>query len=87
MYAIIVYDVSVENVSKVCQYLRQYLNWIQNSCFEGEITTSELEKIKNKLNELINKNKDSVNIYLLRTEKAMKKIQLGIPKAQTTSVI
>ena len=46
MYVIIVYDVNVERVSKVCNFLRQYLNWIQNSVFEGEITKAELLKIK-----------------------------------------
>ena len=35
MYIILVYDIQVERVAKVCKYLRQHLNWIQNSVFEG----------------------------------------------------
>jgi len=38
MYVIIVYDVEVERVARVCQYLRRHLHWVQNSAFEGEIT-------------------------------------------------
>ena len=33
MYVIVVYDVGVKRVGKVCKYLRQHLNWVQNSVF------------------------------------------------------
>ena len=46
MYIIIVYDVGEKRVAKVCQFLRQYLNWIQNSVFEGELTKAEFYIIK-----------------------------------------
>ena len=51
MYVIIVYDVNVERVNKVKSFLRQYLYWIQNSVFEGELTRSEFRKVSDGLME------------------------------------
>jgi CRISPR-associated protein Cas2 len=67
MYIIIVYDVSVERVNKVKKFLRGHLHWVQNSVFEGEVTTAEFERIKAGLKELINEEEDSVVIYKLRS--------------------
>jgi CRISPR-associated protein Cas2 len=87
VYVIIVYDVAVCRVTKVCQFLRQYLNWIQNSVFEGELTESELKKIEVRLKEITNENEDSVIIYILRAEKALRKKFLGTKKAEQSSII
>lgn len=46
MYAIIVYDVGVERIDAVRHILKKYLTWIQNSAFEGEITTGKLEEVR-----------------------------------------
>ena len=47
LYVIIVYDVGVERVNKVRIYLKQYLNWVQNSVLEGELTEPEYMKVMN----------------------------------------
>jgi len=87
MYVIIVYDVSVKRVMKVCQFLRQYLNWVQNSVFEGELTESELVKIKERLKEILNMNEDSVIIYLLQSDKGLRREHIGVKKAEPSFVI
>jgi CRISPR-associated protein Cas2 len=46
MYVIIVYDVQVERIDDLRKYLRRYLDWVQNSVFEGELTLAQLEEIK-----------------------------------------
>ena len=38
MFIILVYDIDVKRVGKVLKKCREYLNWVQNSVFEGEIT-------------------------------------------------
>ena len=38
MYVIAMYDVGQIRVGKMLKLCRRYLNWIQNSVFEGEIT-------------------------------------------------
>ncbi|MBM4241063.1 MAG: CRISPR-associated endonuclease Cas2 [Euryarchaeota archaeon] len=87
MYLIIVYDIKVERVNKVKGFLRTHLHWIQNSVFEGEVTKSELEKIKAGLNDIINKNEDSVIIYTFRSQKAFKRKVLGIEKAPIDGIL
>ena len=58
MYIIIAYDIQVDRIDEVRKYLKRYLNWIQNSLFEGEVTLSELEEIKrNNLNLLYYQNR------------------------------
>jgi len=87
VYVIIVYDVSVERVNKVCQFLRMYLNWIQNSVFEGELTQAELERVKNKLKEIINEDEDSIIIYCFSSPNSINKEFIGIKKSEISTVI
>jgi len=87
MYVIIVYDVNVERVSKVCYFLRQYLNWIQNSVFEGEITKAQFYEIKSKLKEMIKEEEDSIIIYRMRSEYSFFRECIGIEKADTSTII
>lgn len=87
MYTIIVYDVSTERVTKVCHFLRQYLDWMQNSVFEGELTPSQLTRIENKINEMTDKSTDSVQIYSFHNKEAVTKKTIGIKKAEPTTVI
>ncbi len=87
MYVVVVYDVGVDRVSKVCHFLRRYLNWIQNSVFEGELTESQLMEVKNGLKQLIDKKEDSVRIYRFRCRDAVKVDVVGIEKVDTGNII
>ena len=84
---IIVYDVSVKRVSKVCHFLRRYLNWIQNSVFEGDLTRSELKRVEMELRNILNLNEDSVVIYILHSKGALRRKYIGIKKAEPSTVI
>ncbi len=46
MYVILVYDIGEKRVVKMLKLCRRYLNWIQNSVFEGEITEVKLKELK-----------------------------------------
>ncbi|RLF61137.1 MAG: CRISPR-associated endonuclease Cas2 [Thermoplasmata archaeon] len=87
MYVIVVYDVAVERVAKVCQFLRMYLNWIQNSVFEGELTQSQFLEVKNGIGEIINQNEDTVRFYVLRSKDLVKIDTIGIEKSDTSTII
>ena len=87
MYIIIVYDIGVERVNKVKSYLRTELYWIQNSVFEGEVTSSQFKRIKTNLKKIIDKEKDSVIIYSFRSENAMERRVIGKEKAPMNFVI
>ncbi|MCC7571804.1 MAG: CRISPR-associated endonuclease Cas2 [Candidatus Methanofastidiosum sp.] len=87
MYIIIVYDVSDKRVNKVKSYLRQHLNWVQNSVFEGEITDSKLRELKNGLNEIIKKDKDNVIIYISKSDKFLVRETIGSPKSDLSNIL
>lgn len=77
MYVIIVYDINVDRVNKVKSFLRQYLFWIQNSVFEGEVTESEFKIIYNGLMNIIDQDVDSIIIYKLRMSELLDREVLG----------
>ncbi|MYB56908.1 MAG: CRISPR-associated endonuclease Cas2 [Gemmatimonadetes bacterium] len=87
MYVIVVYDVGVKRVGKVCKYLRQHLNWVQNSVFEGEVTKAGVARIKSSLAQILNEDKDSVLIYQMRHERWMNKEVLGVDKNPATNLL
>jgi len=87
MYVVIVYDVNVERVAKVCQYLRRYLDWVQNSVFEGELTDSQYKRINHDLKEIMHEDEDSVRFYSFRTKELVKIETMGIQKADIGCII
>lgn len=87
MYVIAVYDVKEERVAKVLKCFRKYLTWIQNSVLEGEITESKLEKLKKELEQIIDKNEDSILIYIFKEQYYTKRELIGINKGLTDNII
>ncbi|MCJ7561095.1 CRISPR-associated endonuclease Cas2 [Candidatus Bathyarchaeota archaeon] len=87
MYVIVVYDIAVERINSVRQYLKQYLNWIQNSAFEGELKEGEVEKIKIGLKKLIKEEADSIIFYVTADKQWVTKTVLGIEKSEVTTII
>ncbi|QSZ27553.1 CRISPR-associated endonuclease Cas2 [Aceticella autotrophica] len=80
MFIILVYDVNEKRVNKVLKTCRKYLNWVQNSVLEGDISDANLKKLKIELSHIINKKEDSVIFYLLRTTKYSKREIMGLEK-------
>ncbi|KAA5805774.1 CRISPR-associated endonuclease Cas2 [Thermoanaerobacterium thermosaccharolyticum] len=80
MFAILVYDVNEKRVNKVLKTCRKYLNWVQNSVLEGEISDANFRKLKSEISRIINKDEDSVIIYILRTTKYSDREIIGLEK-------
>jgi len=87
VYVIIVYDVSVERVSKVCNFLRRYLVRVQNSVFEGDLTDRQFADIEHGLKKIIKKDEDSVRFYVIRSQDLVKVGNMGIEKADQCTII
>ncbi|UJG43461.1 MAG: CRISPR-associated endonuclease Cas2 [Candidatus Heimdallarchaeum endolithica] len=87
MYVIIVYDIKVERIDKVRKFLKTYLEWIQNSVFEGEITKAEMRSIIKNLEKMIKKTEDSVLVYTLRDEKYLERKEIGIQKGNKSNIL
>jgi CRISPR-associated protein Cas2 len=80
LYVIITYDVGEKRVGKVCKKLREYLDWTQNSVFEGEITVGKLSKCLSELEKIINKEVDSIYLYQINNPRNVKKTIYGQEK-------
>ncbi|WP_188429545.1 CRISPR-associated endonuclease Cas2 [Kroppenstedtia guangzhouensis] len=76
----LVYDIGQKRVGKVLKTSRKYLNWVQNSVLEGNISRVNYEKLKAELNSIINPEVDSVIFYTFRTTKYSEREIIGIQK-------
>jgi CRISPR-associated protein Cas2 len=77
MYVIAMYDVGQKRVGKMLKLCRRYLNWIQNSVFEGEITEVKLLELKHEAMNIMNTETDSLIIFKTRQEKWLDKEIVG----------
>ena len=80
MYVILVYDMEEKRVAKMLKLCRQYLNWIQNSVFEGELTEVKLKELLAKAGKKMDKEKDSVIVFKSRESKWLEKEVIGKEK-------
>ena len=87
MYLIMVYDINEERVNKVLKIGRKYLNWMQNSVLEGEISKAKLFKLKMELKRVIEEKEDSIIFYKLRTKKFFDRETMGIEKALDEQIL
>lgn len=83
MYAILVYDIGEKRVGKMLKLCRQYLNWIQNSVFEGEISEVKLTELKAKAKKIMDVESDSLIIFSNEATKWMSKEIVGKERANT----
>ena len=54
-YVYVIYDINETRVNKVFKICKKYLEHYQNSVFRGEISESNILKLKNEINKIINK--------------------------------
>lgn len=86
MYVILVYDINKKKVGKMLKTCRKYLNWVQNSVFEGEITESQLERLKHEAKALMVDN-DSLIIFKSRDQKWLEKEIMGTEKNPLENIL
>jgi CRISPR-associated protein Cas2 len=87
MYHIAVYDVGEKRVGKMLKLMRQYLHWIQNSVFEGELTKAQLAELKSRAKKIMKNEEDSLIIFTMTSDKYLKKEIMGLDKGDLTSNI
>jgi len=88
MYIILVYDVGEKRVGKMLKLCRKYLNWVQNSVFEGEITEVKLEELRIKAMKIMKEEEDdSIIIFRSRQEKWLEKEVIGKEKSPLEQIL
>jgi CRISPR-associated protein Cas2 len=87
MFVILVYDFGERRVGKALKISRKYLNWVQNSVLEGEVSKANYVKLKMELENLMNPDEDSVIFYTFRTQKYSKREEIGLKKGGDENII
>jgi CRISPR-associated protein Cas2 len=87
MYIILVYDIEEKRVGKMLKLCRRYLNWIQNSVFEGEITNAKLKELIHEARYIMNEERDSLIIFKSREEKWLEKQIIGKEKNDLNNIL
>ena len=77
MYVILVYDIGEKRVGKMLKLCRKYLNWIQNSVCEGEISEVKLKELTISAKSIMDISVDSMIIFSNRTGYYMDKKIVG----------
>ena len=71
IFVLMIYDVGEERVNKILKIGRKYLNWIQNSVLEGELTPATFESLKHEVRKVIKDDHDREIFYIWRTEHSL----------------
>jgi len=87
MYVIMVYDVNVQRVAKVLQTGRKYLTWVQNSVMEGPLTRTQFRRLKAEIMKIIDEKEDSVLFYTFRSERDVRRENIGVIKGEPENII
>ena len=80
MFIILIYDAGERRVQKFHKICKKYLTWVQLSVFEGELTRAQLEFLKSELEDVMEKDEDSIIIYSFRTKKYFSREVIGVEK-------
>jgi CRISPR-associated protein Cas2 len=83
MYYIVVYDIGEARVQKMLKLMRQYLEHVQNSVFEGHLTKAQLASLKDKAQRIMKAEEDSEIFYAVKDQKWLEKDVLGTEKRGT----
>ena len=76
VYVVVVYDLHAERTHLALNYLRRFLTHVQNSVFEGEITEGNLERITDKLDEMLQPDESAI-VYEMSSEKYVTRTVVG----------
>lgn len=77
MYVILVYDFGEKRVGKMLKLCRKYLQWVQNSVFEGEITEVRLKELLSGAHGIMKKEEDSIILFKTPSKVMMSKEIVG----------
>jgi CRISPR-associated protein Cas2 len=77
-YVYVIYDIKEKRVNKVFKICKKYLENYQNSVFRGEITESNLMKLKTELKNIINKDEDNIIFLYYLTAKSVISEEIGV---------
>ncbi len=81
MYCILVYDVNEKRVARMLKLCRRYLNWIQNSVFEGELSALKYKELIFEAKGIMDSDEDSLIIFSSRDQVWLDRQVIGREKS------
>ncbi|QHV96653.1 CRISPR-associated endonuclease Cas2 [Spirosoma endbachense] len=87
MYVILVYDMGQKRVGKMLKLCRRYMNWIQNSVFEGEMTEVQLRELLHEARRIMDEDEDSLILFKNRDQKWLDKQIIGVERQSTDNFL
>jgi CRISPR-associated protein Cas2 len=87
MYVIVVYDVGEKRVGKMLKLCRKYVNWIQNSVFEGEISEVKLKELILLARKVMDMEVDSLIIFSSRNQQWLEKQIVGHERSSLDQIL
>lgn len=76
-----------KRTGKMLKLCRKYLNWIQNSVFEGDITEVKLKELLANAKKVMDLDKDSIILFKSRDQYWLEKEIIGQEKSSTDTFI
>jgi CRISPR-associated protein Cas2 len=86
MYVILVYDTEKKNCAKLHKQLKKYLNWNQNSVFEGNLTEAQFKAVKILLED-IRVPESHITLYTVGNEKFLTREEIGEGRGNVSNII
>jgi CRISPR-associated protein Cas2 len=87
MYVILVYDIGEERVGKMLKLCRRFLNWVQNSVFEGELTEGQLKNLIGEARKIMLLDYDSLIIFSQPNPKGINRQIVGVEKNPMDNIL
>jgi len=86
MYLLVVYDTDKKNCAKLHKALKRYLNWNQNSVFEGIVTEAQYVEIRNLLDDK-RVPESHITLYRIESEKILEREELGESRGNVSNIL
>ena len=86
MFLLVVYDTERRNCIKLHKALKCYLNWNQNSVFEGTVTAAQYEKIVAIL-ESRRVAESHITLYRVDSQSIVKRVEIGESTGNTSNIL
>lgn len=76
-----------KRVGKMRKLCRRYLNWIQNSVFEGEMTEVQVKELLYEARQFMDEAQDSLILFKNRDQKWLDKQIVGVERQSTDNFL
>jgi CRISPR-associated protein Cas2 len=86
LYVVLAYDVQFNRTNLFKTFCRQYLTWVQNSVFEGELKPTQFTILKDTLEDMITDG-ENVRIWTVEDKKFLQLTVIGDSATEKSNFI